>query len=410
MLFTFVAQNGNMNLSYYCFDQKTIIKMNPKDFSNPSSGTSILTHAGYWAFLPAPLPPDINWSLPLVSALADAERDLSKLTTLAGSFPFPRLLIQPFLRREAVLSSRIEGTRATLTDLYAYESAQISFLEPGNDVREVYNYVRALEYGLERVKTLPVSLRLIREIHAKLMEGVRGGNLTPGEFRRSQNWIGAIGSTPSTAAYVPPPVEEMNLGLDQLEKFIHAGSEIPALVRAGLIHYQFEAIHPFLDGNGRIGRLLMVLLFCEWSLLPQPLLNLSVYFERYRQEYYDLLLATSQKGSWEAWLRFFLRGVSVQANESLVRLDRLQTIRIAYQSLADAERNARRMEQVLDFLFMQPILSVRQLQTFLGVSFPIAQRYIDRLVSAGILQEVTGQARNRVFRANEIFQALEGLA
>ena len=383
--------------------------MDPKNFSSPSSGTPILTQTGYWAFLPTPLPPVITWSLPLVSALADAERDLSKLTTLAGSFPFPRLLIQPFVRREAVLSSRIEGTRATLTDLYAYESAQLSFLEPGNDVREVYNYVRALEYGLERVKTLPVSLRLIREIHAKLMDGVRGGNLTPGEFRRSQNWIGSIGSTPSTAAYVPPPVDEMNAGLDQLEKFIHAGSEIPALVRAGLVHYQFEAIHPFLNGNGRIGRLLMILLFCEWNLLPQPLLNLSVYFERYRQEYYDLLLAVSQKGNWESWLRFFLRGVSVQANDSIVRLNRLQTMRTNYQTIADSERNRMRMEQVLDFLFMQPVLSVRQLQTFLNVSFPIAQRYIDKLVDAGVLQEVTGQSRNRIFRANEIFQALEGL-
>ena len=388
--------------------------MDPKNFSSSSSGTPILTQTGYWAFLPAALPPVITWSLPLVSALADAERDLSKLTTMAGSFPFPRLLIQPFVRREAVLSSRIEGTRATLTDLYAYESAQLAFLEPGNDVREVYNYVRALEYGLERVKTLPVSLRLIREIHAKLMDGVRGGNLTPGEFRRSDllsksNWIGSIGSTPSTAAYVPPPVDEMNAGLDQLEKFIHAGSEIPALVRAGLIHYQFEAIHPFLDGNGRIGRLLMVLLLSEWNLLPHPLLNLSVYFERYRQEYYDLLLAVSQKGNWESWLRFFLRGVSVQASDSVVRLNRLQTMRTIYQAIADTERNRMRMEQVLDFLFMQPVLSVRQLQTFLNVSFPIAQRYIDRLVDAGVLQEVTGQSRNRIFRANEIFQALEGL-
>ncbi len=388
--------------------------MDPKNFSSPLSGTPILTQTGYWAFLPAALPPVITWSLPLVSALADAERDLSKLTTMAGSFPFPRLLIQPFVRREAVLSSRIEGTRATLTDLYAYESAQLSFLEPGNDVREVYNYVRALEYGLERVKTLPVSLRLIREIHAKLMDGVRGGNLTPGEFRRSDllsksNWIGSIGSTPSTAAYVPPPVDEMNSGLDQLEKFIHAGSEIPALVRAGLVHYQFEAIHPFLDGNGRIGRLLMILLLGEWNLLSQPLLNLSVYFERYRQEYYDLLLAVSQKGNWESWLRFFLRGVSVQASDSVVRLNRLQTMRTIYQAIADTERNRMRMEQVLDFLFMQPVLSVRQLQTFLNVSFPIAQRYIDRLVDAGVLQEVTGQSRNRIFRANEIFQALEGL-
>jgi Fic family protein len=341
--------------------------------------------------------------------LADAERDLSQLATLAKVFPFPQLLTRLFVCREAIFSSRIEGIHATLADIFAYESAQTTVMKPGNNVREVYNHVLAVKYGLERVKTLPISLRLIREMHARLLEGVHSGNLRPGEFRRSQNWIGNIGSTPSTAKYVPPPVDEMNAGLDQLEKFIHAGSEIPALVRAGLVHCQFEAIHPFLDGNGRIGRSLIILLLGEWELLPQPLLNLSVYFERYRQEYYDLLLSVSKKGNWESWLRFFLRGVSFQANDSVVRLNRLQTMRTTYQAIADTERNRMRMEQVLDFLFMQPVLSVRQLQTFLNVSFPIAQRYIDRLVDAGVLQEVTGQSRNRIFQANEIFQALEGL-
>jgi len=212
--------------------------MNPKDFLSSALGTPILTQNGYWAFLPAPLPPEINWSLPLVSDLANAERDLSKLATLAGSFPFPKLVTRPFVLREAIFSSRIEGLHASMADLYAHESAPIPFVKLGNDVREVYNHVRALEYGLERVKTLPISLRLIRESHARLLEGISDG-LTPGEFRRSQNWIGAVGSTPSTAKYVPPPVDEMNTGLNQLEKFIHSGSEIPALVRAGLIHYQF---------------------------------------------------------------------------------------------------------------------------------------------------------------------------
>jgi len=383
--------------------------MDPKDFSTPTSGTLVLTQAGYWAFLPAPLPQNINWSLPLVSALADAERALSRLATLASSFSFPRLLIKSFVRRETLFSSRIEGIYATLADLYACEAAPTMLSKSGDRVSEVYNHVRALEYGLERVTTLPISLRLLREMHAKLLENDHNGKLRPGEFRRSQNWIGDAGSIPFTAKYVPPPVDEMNAGLDQLEKFIHAGSEIPALVRAGLIHYQFEAIHPFLDGNGRIGRSLVVLLLGEWELLPQHLLSLSVYLERYRQEYHDLLLAVSQKGDWEVWLRFFLRGVSTQANESFTQLNLLQAIRTNYQPLANAERNSKRMEQVLDFLFMQPILSVRQLQTFLGVSFPIAQNYIDRLVRAGIVHEVTGQARNRVFRANEIFQALEGL-
>jgi len=382
--------------------------MNPKDFRNPETGKAILTQTGYWAFIPAPLPPDLNWPLAVVSALSEAERDLSRLTTLAGAVSFPRLLIQPFVRREAVLSSRIEGTHASLFDLYTYESAQLSLLEPSDDVREVYNYVSALDYGMDRVKTLPVSLRLIREVHGKLMENVRGGHLTPGEFRRTQNWIGPAGSTLATATYVPPPVDEMNIGLDQLEKFIHAGSEIPTLVRAAMIHYQFEAIHPFLDGNGRVGRLLMILLFCEWGILPQPLLNLSVYFEQYRQEYYDRLLAVSQRGEWDEWIRFFLRGVSIQARDSVVRLGQLQSLRTKYQAVVESERNTQRMEQVLDFLFMRPILSVRQLEDGLAINFTTAKRYIEKLVRAGILHEVTGYARNRIFRADEILKAVEG--
>lgn len=383
--------------------------MNPKDFRNPEVGKALRTQTGYWAFIPATLPPNLTWSLPLVSALSEAERDLSKLTTLAGAFPFPRLLIQPFERREAVLSSRIEGTRASLTDLYTYESAQVSLLEPSDDVREVFNYVSALEYGVERVKTLPISLRLIRELHGKLMENVRGGNLTPGEFRRTQNWIGAAGSTIETATYVPPPIDEMMMGLDQLEKFIHAGSDIPALVRAAMIHYQFEAIHPFLDGNGRVGRLLMILLFCEWDILPQPLLNLSVYFERYRQEYYDRLLAVSQRGEWDEWIRFFLRGVSEQAKDSLVRLDRLQGLRSKYQTIVETKRNESRIGEVLDFLFMRPILSVSQLEDGLGINFVTAKRYIEKLAAAGIVHETTGYTRNRIFQADEILKAIEGV-
>jgi Fic family protein len=382
--------------------------MDPKDFHNTETGKVVLARTGYWAFLPAPLPPHINWSLPLVAALSDAERELSRLTTLASNLRFPKLLVQPFVRQEAVLSSRIEGTRASLMDLYAYESEQLSFIEAADDVREVHNYVRALDYGLERLQTLPVSLRLIREIHAILLENVRGGKLFPGEFRRTQNWIGAAGATLQTAAFVPPPVDEMLIALDQLEKFVHAGSEIPPLVRVGMIHYQFEAIHPFLDGNGRVGRLLIILLLCEWRILPQPLLNLSVYFERYRQEYYDRLLAVSQKGAWEEWLEFFLRGVSSQAADGIDRLTRLEGLRTKYQSIAEAERQPRRMEQVLDFLFMRPVLSIRQLETELGVTFPVAKRYVEKLIQAGILQEVTGQARNRIFRAEEIYRALAG--
>jgi Fic family protein len=198
----------------------------------------------------------------------------------------------------------------------------------------------------------------------------------------------------------------MLAALDQVEEFIHAGSDIPPLVRVAMIHYQFEAIHPFLDGNGRVGRLLIILLLCEWGILPQPLLNLSVYFERYRQEYYDHLLAVSHRGAWEEWIRFFLRGVSSQARDSVSRLTQLEALRITYQTIADRERNPKRMEQVLDFLFMRPVLSIRQLENELGTTFPVAKRYVEKLAQAGILKELTGFARNRIFRAEEIYKAL----
>jgi len=380
--------------------------MKPNEFHNPKVGKAIRTQTGYWTFIPTPLPPEIEWTTPLILALSDADRELSKLTTLAGNFPFPRLLTQPFMRREAVLSSRIEGTRASLVDLYNYESAQLSFLEPTDDVREVHNYVLALDYGLERLETLPVSLRLIREIHARLMEGVRGGNLTPGKFRKTQNWIGPAGSTIETATYVPPPMDEMHNALNELEKFIHADTEIPTLARAGMIHYQFEAIHPFLDGNGRVGRLIIMLLFHEWNILSQPLLNLSAYFERHRQEYYDHLLAVSQRGKWEEWLRFFLRGISLQAQDSVFRMTSLQGIRTKYEALVQADRNSARMAEVIDFVFSRPILTIKQLESGLDMPYMAAKRYVEKLVDAGVLQETTGYARNRVFQANEIFDAL----
>ncbi len=381
--------------------------MKPNDFRSLEAGQVILTQKGYYAFIPVPLPPKINWTLPLVSALSEAERELSRLATLAGAFPFPRLLMQAFIRREAVLSSRIEGTRATLAELYTYESAQLSFLESHDDVREVHNYVAALDYGLERLKQFPMSLRFIREIHEKLMQDVRGGNLTPGEFRRTQNWIGAAGSTLATATYVPPPVDEMNLALSELEKFIHTSTDIPTLARAAMIHYQFEAIHPFLDGNGRVGRLLMALLFAEWQILPQPLLNLSVYFERYRQEYYDHLLEVSQRGDWEAWLRFFLRGVRAQSEDSAARMERLKIIRARYQSIVDADKNSNRMGAVMDFLFGRPIFNAKQLAEGVEMPFKTARQYIEKLVQAGIVREVTGYARNQVYRADEVFTALD---
>jgi Fic family protein len=257
------------------------------------------------------------------------------------------------------------------------------------------------------VKTLPVSLRLIREIHARLMENVRGGQLTPGEFRRSQNWIGPAGSKLENATYVPPPMEEMLEALDAMEKFIHAHSQVPALVRAALLHYQFEAIHPFLDGNGRMGRVLIILLLHEWRVLSQPLLNLSVYFEAQRREYYTRLLDVSKNGAWEEWLLFFLTGVSIQAVNDAVRLESLLSLRADYLERIRVGRRQERLEQVLDLIFQRPILNVRQVEAAIGIPYMTAERCIERLEKTGILREVTGKARNRIFRADEILAVIE---
>jgi Fic family protein len=381
--------------------------MDPNDFSSSSPGRVLRTPKGYLAFIPNPLPPTIEWSTSLISALGEAERNLGRLASLADTLPSPHILVRPFIRREAVLSSRIEGTRASLVDLYHYESAQNSFFENTSDVREVHNYVRALDYGLDRSKTLPVSLRLIREMHGVLMEGSRGEHLTPGEFRRSQNWIGPPGSTIESAAIVPPPVDEMHQALGAIEKFIHAPSDIPQLVRAGLIHYQFEAIHPFLDGNGRVGRLLVILLLIEWGLISHPLLYLSAFFETRRLDYYYRLLAISQRGEWENWLLFFFRGVSSQSSDAISRIERLGQLRSAYRERLRTERAAERLLQTLDVLFERPILNIRQLEAALDVPYRTAQRYVERLEEIGILREVTGQARNRLYRADEIIHVLE---
>jgi Fic family protein len=380
--------------------------MNPENFRNSTAGQAIRHTKGYWAFIPALLPPAFSWPSHLVSILSEAERNLSKLASLAGVLPTPHLLVQPFVRREAVISSRIEGTRASLSDLYAYET-QLSFLEPAPDVHEVHNYVEALDYGLERLTALPVSLRLVREIHARLMAGVRDKHLTPGEFRRSQNWIGPAGSTLENAPYVPPPVDEMLPALDRLEKFIHTSSDLPQLVRAGLVHYQFEAIHPFLDGNGRVGRLLVILLLCEWGLLPQPLLYLSAYFDANRQEYYDRLLRVSQRGDWDGWLHFFLSGVSTQSLDAVKRIGRLQELRTAYQSRLQPLRAAGRLMQTLDVLFTRPIISVRQVQVALQIPYLTAQRYVGKFVEMGLLREITGKERNRLYCADEILRAID---
>jgi Fic family protein len=383
--------------------------MDPKAFKDSPAGRVLHVPSGdYWAYAPGPLPPKLDWTPELVADLSEADRALGELAGLGRALVNPHLLIMPFIRREAVLSSRIEGTRASLSDLYAYEAVQLPLFESPPDVHEVHNYVRALEYGLERLQELPLSLRLIRELHARLMEGVRGEYQTPGKFRRGQNWVGPPGCTLNEATFVPPPVREMQAALDALEVFLHAPSPLPPLVRLGLIHYQFEAIHPFLDGNGRVGRLLITLLLCAWNLLSQPLLYLSAYFEAHRQDYYDLLLLVSQRGTWEAWLRFFLRGVTEQSRDAVLRADQLQALREAYREPFQTTRAAARLLQVVDLLFARPIVSISQVAEALDVSHQSATRYVETLEAEGVLREITGRARNRVYQANAVLDAIAG--
>jgi Fic family protein len=265
----------------------------------------------------------------------------------------------------------------------------------------------ALEYGLARIQELPLSLRLLRELHARLLNGVRGEHSTPGEFRRSQNWIGAPGSTPSNAPFVPPPSSDMDACLNAFETWLHAESDLPPLVRIALAHYQFEVIHPFLDGNGRIGRLLVIFLMCLWELLSEPLLYLSAYFEARRDEYYDRLMAVSQQGEWEEWLVFFLDGVAVQARDACARARKLQDLRENYRQRVQAGRTAARLLQALDLLFARPIISIPMLCETLDLNFPPAQRYVHRLCKLDILREITGKSRNRLYIAEEILRAVQ---
>lgn len=380
--------------------------MQRTDFAESASGRVIRHEQGYWAFVPNPLPPSIPPSWELAVATSQADRALSELAGAGQNLPNPHLLIHPFMRREAVLSSRIEGTQASLADLLLFEGSKEN-LQRTPDVREVFNYVVALEQTRERMKKLPLSLRLIREMHARLLQGVRGEHLTPGEFRRSQNWIGPPGCTLNEATFVPAPVTEMQQALGDLEKYLHADSGFPPLVRLALIHYQFEAIHPFLDGNGRIGRLLLVLLLELEGLLPLPLLYLSAYFERNRQEYYHHLLAVSQTGAWERWISFFLRGVTEQARDALRRSQRLLDLRQQYIKRFQSARSSGLRQKLIDHLFRSPAISIGMAAAVLGVTWMAAQHHVRRLVQAGVLKQVGSGKRNRLFIASKILAILE---
>ena len=359
---------------------------------------------GYRAYVPAPLPPSMSWDEGLMVSLSNADRAIGRLAGEGRRLPNPDLLIRAFARKEAVLSSRIEGTQATLGEVLAVEAGAAVERSP-EDLREVANYVTALEYGLDRMATLPLSLRLVRELHEVLMRGVRGDAATPGEFRRSQNWIGPPGCTLNEATYVPPPPSELMACLDSWERYLHDDS-LPPLVHAAFAHSQFEAIHPFLDGNGRVGRLIITILLVTRGVIPSPVFYLSAYFEAARQEYYARLLGVTERGEWEEWLSYFLRGVALQSEDAVDRIQRIDDLFSHWKQWL-AQGQSRLPERALDLFAENPFWTVGGVAGRLEVAFTTAQRAIDRLEKEGIVTRQGTARRNRVYCAEAVLDVLE---
>jgi len=367
--------------------------------SKNRAGRFVTQSEGYAAFIPKPLPPDPPLALDasLLSLLEEAVGELGRLDGVAKVIPDPDFFVSMYVRREAVLSSQIEGTQSTLEDLLELELEQEKS-DPPSDVYELVNYVRAMNFGLERIATLPLSLRLIREIHGELLRDGRGSKATPGEFRRSQNWIGPSGGSLKQATFVPPPVAEMKMALHDFEGFLHADSSYPTLIEVGLAHAQFETIHPFLDGNGRVGRLLNIFLLVHRGVLRQPLLYLSYFFKLHRTEYYDRLMAVRLAGDWEGWIRFFLRGVHQTAREATETAERLFELREAHRNLVLESSLGQNGLMLLSNLFQRPLVNIKLVASLLDSTFPTASRLVSAFEELGILVEITGQKRSRMFR------------
>ena len=361
------------------------------------AGQYVRQPAGYRAFVPNPLPPTppIHIDEELLDILSRADQALGRLDASADMIPNPDLFVSMYVRKEAVSSSQIEGTQASLTDVLEYEA---SAARRRGDVAEVVNYVTAMNNGLERLKELPLSNRLLREIHSDLLKGTRGSEWAPGEFRRSQNWIGPEGGDLSTAHYIPPPVHEMQQAMGNLEQFIHSEAHLPVLLKIGLIHSQFETVHPFLDGNGRMGRLLITFFLCQQGVLKRPLLYLSAYFKQYRREYYERLQAVRDTGDFEGWLKFFLTAVWSVSREAGQTAHRILVMREEHrQMIQERAPGSVNGLELLDFLYRRPYVSVTQAAELLNVSYPTANSVVANLVELGLLDEITGHERNRLF-------------
>ena len=351
--------------------------------SDSPCGRLVPTIESQWAFVPDPLPAELTMSSKLISLLDSASRAAGTLAGVGETIPNPELLIRPFLRREAVLSSRIEGTVASLSDLFAYEASGRG--QPGGDVAEVVNYVTALEYGIDRLEGLPISFRLANELHERLLAGVRGQDRRPGEFRTQQVWIGAPGSSIQEARFIPPPPAYLRDLFHGWERFANQPTDMPPLIRCALIHYQIEAIHPYADGNGRIGRLLIMLFLRASGVLPMPLLYLSAYFERDRQGYYDELFNVSETGDWERWLSYFLKGVYQESRDVLERIRRMRRLQESWRDLLHGRKESANGLRLLEELFLRPVTTASQASATLGISDAGARRVLSRLIDAGIV-------------------------
>ena len=374
------------------------------DIQSSSSGQCIKLHTGYTAFLPNALPPEFGWDTNIVNALSRANYLLGKLAREGSKLPNPYLLMRPFITREAVFSSKIEGTQSTIGEILA-ANAGVSVKQNPDDLQEVQNYIMALEYGIKRLQALPLSLRLIKEIHEHLMRGVRGAHATPGEFRRSQNWIGSPGCTLNTAKFVPPPPDKLTDCLDALESFLH-DRQLPPLIHIALCHYQFEAIHPFLDGNGRVGRLLITLLLVEHKVLPSPLLYLSAFFEATRDEYYKQLYDVSSKGTWNDWFVYFLNGVAIQSEDVLSRAERINELLNRWKILVASSGSSVSVD-IVQLFAINPYCTTNKIAEDLKISYSTAQRGIQKLESAGVIKKTNYNKRDKVYCAIEILNILE---
>ena len=358
---------------------------------------------GYVAYFPAPIPRMVELPQPTIGLLADAEAALGRLAGVGQMLPSPHLLIRPYLLREAVSSTRLEGTQASVADVF---EAETSGEPPNEDVEEVLNYIDALEWGLGQRSKLPLGVRLIREIHRRLLSGVRGRERSPGEFRTTQNWVGSGGSTVETARYVPPPPAELPALLADWERYAHETVEVPLLVQNALLHYQFETLHPFLDGNGRLGRLLSVYLLVEHGRLPAPLLYLSAYLERDRARYYEALQAVRERGDASPWIELFLAAVHTQAADAVARAQRIVELRERYRVAASTISSSKAMSLV-DLVCATPIVSSRAVETALGVTRPTALKLLRQLEVVGVLEEGrAGPRGQRRYLARELMSAV----